>query len=257
VTPDEAKFCQYCGAQTADTASALPESRYILPKGSNVTLRTRSKRKSFLYDTPFGYPVLIVLVAVVGVAIVINSVSATHSKNQQAEERKQRVEEEQKRREADAAFNSMTSAQHIEQARLALKPNSTLSGINEGIRNLEAISASAPEAAEAKALQRKLAVAKERLERARAAAEASTERAERTLFAKTMENNLLHQGLSVDVLAIGKDNTTLHIKWVLVSKALAYQLSEKGEILESARKIGFRRVEITDGYNETWYWNLK
>lgn len=65
--------------------------------------------------------------------------------------------EEQGKLDAEANFKNMTSAQHIQQARLALEPGATLAAIDEGIRNLDAIPASAPEAAAAKAFKRKLA----------------------------------------------------------------------------------------------------
>ncbi len=64
-------------------------------------------------------------------------------------EEKQRKE----KREAAARFNAMTPAQHIERAKSALKTGATLTAIEEGLRHLEAIPASAREASRAKLLQ--------------------------------------------------------------------------------------------------------
>jgi PAS domain S-box-containing protein len=52
-------------------------------------------------------------------------------------------------REATAKFNAMTPAQHIESAKLALRPDATSDAITDGLRHLKAIPPSAPEAGRA------------------------------------------------------------------------------------------------------------
>ena len=59
-------------------------------------------------------------------------------------------------REATARFNAMTPAQHIERAKLALRPGATLDAIMDGLRHLKVIPPSAPEAGSAKTLQKDL-----------------------------------------------------------------------------------------------------
>jgi PAS domain S-box-containing protein len=71
-------------------------------------------------------------------------------------EEKQRAAAEQGKREAAARFNAMTSAQHIEQAKKALRPGATSHAIAEGLLHLKAIPLSAPEASTAKELQQDL-----------------------------------------------------------------------------------------------------
>ena len=71
-------------------------------------------------------------------------------------EEKQRATAEQGKREDAARFNAMTSAQHIEQAKKALRPGATSHAIAEGLWHLKAIPLSAPEASHAKTLQQDL-----------------------------------------------------------------------------------------------------
>ena len=132
---------------------------------------------------------------------------------------------------------------------------------------MAAIKRDAPEAKQAAQLRhqfeqaqkkRDAEIAKQRAVEAqqKAAADALVKRALRDGMAKNLEDRLLSEGYNVDVNAIGKDHTTMRIKWILVSKVLAHQLTEDGTFLRNCREVGFKRVEITDGYEETWYWNL-
>lgn len=71
-------------------------------------------------------------------------------------------------------------------------------------------------------------------------------------FAKDLEIRFLKGGMSVDVITKGKDSTILHYKYALVSKAFAYQVSQNTEFLSAAKKLGFKRVVLTDGFDDTW-----
>jgi PAS domain S-box-containing protein len=78
---------------------------------------------------------------------------------QYSPEQKHLVAAEKEKREAATRFSAMTAAQHIEMAKLALRPGATSDVIAEGQRHLRAIPASAPEAALGKNLQRDLSKA--------------------------------------------------------------------------------------------------
>ena len=78
-------------------------------------------------------------------------------------------EQQQRQRSAEAAFNKMTPAEHLEKAALALKPGSPLKLFDEALRNVKAVPPSAPEAKQAKILESKLI-------RAQAAAKVKTVR---------------------------------------------------------------------------------
>jgi hypothetical protein len=167
-----------------------------------------------------------------------------------------------------AEFEAMSAAEHLEKVKTSLRVGNSVSSVQDGIRHLEAIPEGSGERREAEDLKRQFdsETEKIRIENAKMAAkEAAREAKERAALnrilrdnmVQTIETGMLDKGYNVTVTAIGKDHTTLRIKWILVSKVTAHEFSKQGDFFEEARKIGFRRVEITDGYDETWYWNLK
>ncbi len=45
-------------------------------------------------------------------------------------------------------------------------------------------------------------------------------------------------------------------KYVLMSKALAYKIANEGRTLESAKNVGFKKLVFTDGFNNSWTYDL-
>jgi len=78
----------------------------------------------------------------------------------------------------------------------------------------------------------------------------------RRRYARELENTYLGQGLDVTVRASAQNATTLRITWILVSRPMAYQFSQSPTLFSGLRSQGFRRLEISDGYSQMWYWNL-
>lgn len=37
----------------------------------------------------------------------------------------------------------------------------------------------------------------------------------------------------------------------------AHQISENTQMFETARELGFKRMELTDGFDFAWSWNLQ
>ena len=191
------------------------------------------------------------------------------------QEAKQAVTEAEQKRSQDLAFAQLSPKEHLDKARALLTVeragkqvfDAPQSSIDEALEHLNAIKPSSSEFAKAQLLRQQFEAAQKRRDEENAriqvaeakkhtAEEASLNRTLRDGMAKTLEDNLLDEGYNVDVRAIGNDHTTLHIKWILVSKALAHQLSNQGDFFRNARSVGFKRVEITDGYDETWFWKL-
>jgi len=79
----------------------------------------------------------------------------------------------------------------------------------------------------------------------------------RKLYAKTFENNLLAQGMNVDIDAIGSRYTTLRVKWILATKVDAYQITNSDqELFQEMRAAGFKKFVVWDGYDQSWTWSL-
>jgi hypothetical protein len=75
-------------------------------------------------------------------------------------------------------------------------------------------------------------------------------------FAKQYEYGLLEQGMNVTVTTHGDRATTLKVKWILVSRVTAHEMSKDAEFFQTLRDLGFKKFIITDGYDESWYWDL-
>ena len=101
----------------------------------------------------------VLLFAFVGIIFVaiVNTPSQKKQKENTQSAREQKVRES-----GTVTFNNMNPAQHLAQAELALKPNTSLDAIDEGLRNLDAIPPYAPEAVPAKGLRHKFNLEKER-----------------------------------------------------------------------------------------------
>jgi len=78
----------------------------------------------------------------------------------------------------------------------------------------------------------------------------------RRVYARKLEKTYLDQGLDVTVTTQGGQATTLRIKWILVSRVVAHQFSQNSEVFSTLRTLGFKRLEISDGYDEEWYWTI-
>ena len=176
------------------------------------------------------------------VLMLVTFVWLNHTTEKQERMNREQSVQQQKQREED--FNRMTSKQHLETAKQLLDD-----GTVELCKKHLLADPNTPEAAEGKRLLKQV-------KSAEGAAAAVTKRVMRDAMVKKLENSMLDEGYSVDVNAIGTDHTVLRIKWILTNKALAHQFAKQGDFFASCRSAGFRRVEITDGYDETWYWDL-
>jgi hypothetical protein len=79
---------------------------------------------------------------------------------------------------------------------------------------------------------------------------------QRREYARNLESTYLDKGINARVTTRGSSATTLRIEWVLVSRVVAHQLAQDPILFESLRSLGFKRLEITDGYSETYSWKL-
>jgi hypothetical protein len=95
------------------------------------------------------------------------------------------------------------------------------------------------------------------MERTEKDAKLQSGRAERRAFAVTYERSLLGQGIDAHVTVSGKYDDVLNVKYILVSRPMAYQLSQSEEFIGGLRKLGFSRVNLEDGYDSSWYIDLK
>jgi hypothetical protein len=76
-------------------------------------------------------------------------------------------------------------------------------------------------------------------------------------YPKSAEANFLDAGQDVYITAEGKDLRTLKVRYILMGRPLAHQIGKNDKLLETWRRLGFHKVELTDGYRAGWTLNLK
>lgn len=78
----------------------------------------------------------------------------------------------------------------------------------------------------------------------------------RQAYAETLEKTYLEQGMDVSVSLSGPDNTTIKLKYVLMSRPMVYKLTNDAEAMGRLRELGFKKAIFTDGYFHTWDYPL-
>ncbi len=135
------------------------------------------------------------------------------------------------------------------------------------INHLDAIPKKSPLFAEAEMLRKEIIVKQKQqeeiLEQEQAAAEEKQKREnavfwvqERKAFAKTYEKELLQQGMDAYVTTQEEDNSVLQIRYILMNKSFVHNLSNNMEFIDTLRRMGFKKLRLTNGYDENWTVNL-
>lgn len=147
----------------------------------------------------------------------------------------------------------LTPPEALKKLKIAFK----LGDIVEANRVFKLIPEGTPEHKEAQQLyaDRKVTKAREEKETAQAAKKAAI--ANRKLFAKNYEQQLLSKGMDVYATVHGKENTTLKIKWILVSRPLVHKMINEGGTVDNLKNMGFTKLVMTDGYDDTWNIDLR
>jgi hypothetical protein len=85
---------------------------------------------------------------------------------------------------------------------------------------------------------------------------AQVEQQGRELYASTMEQIFIKQGMDARVTATGKQKEQLHISYALMSRPLIYQLRNEASLETGARSFGFKKIIFTNGFDgsigSTW-----
>ena len=147
------------------------------------------------------------------------------------------------------ALKEAEEKKDLQEIAAILKPDA----VDEGIRVYGRLSQLAPDN---KNYATKLAHFRKIKPQVDANKKARAELASRKAFAQATEEKFLAQGMSATVTARGRNSTTLYIKFVLVSKAFAYQVQHADNFISECRRLGFTKIEMHDGYSEGWSFSL-
>lgn len=83
----------------------------------------------------------------------------------------------------------------------------------------------------------------------------------REIYASSVEENFMKNGLDMKVRALGKEKKQLRITYALMSQPLVYKFQNEIKVNEQASKLGFTKLVYTNGFESelgnTWTIDLK
>ncbi|MEM9462022.1 MAG: hypothetical protein AAGF11_48130 [Myxococcota bacterium] len=80
---------------------------------------------------------------------------------------------------------------------------------------------------------------------------------QRETWASDYQTSLLDEGMDVRVSLRGKRKTKIKIRYALLNRAGVHQITKDGSFLNNLQKIGFERVTFSDGFYESWFYDLE
>lgn len=222
-------------------------------------MSSNSKKFSLVQKILIGSAALFGVLMVGVIAIGAISV-AREDKERKEVSARVRARALEKKAAAEAAFVAMTPSQHLDEAQKALDANQ----LDQVTRHLKAMPPNSPGVSTVHqrlaSMQAKAKAAKIVKEKEREAILQKELVEARKKFAEKLEYKFLDKGLNMDVTAEGKNADILKLKWALTSKVAAHEIS-KGDLIETARSLGFKKVYLTNGFEssmgESYTWDLK
>lgn len=76
-------------------------------------------------------------------------------------------------------------------------------------------------------------------------------------FAVKYEEILLARGLDAYVKTKGEKHDILEMKWVLVNRPLAHNMARDQDMIKTLTALGFKTLELEDGYDKGWTIDLQ
>lgn len=159
--------------------------------------------------------------------------------------------------EVDAELRKLETIRWIAAAnRAAAEQCDVPTALGEAWKNLRQIRADEGGFNEAKKSAAKLEKCRKTAERTLSAGLRALMVSQRISWADRYETSLLDDGIDADVIVHGKNKDFVKVRYILVGRALVHQITKDGEFLASLEKIGFKRVTFSDGFDESWYFDL-
>lgn len=145
-----------------------------------------------------------------------------------------------------------TDGEHLAEAKKMIDA----SKYSEAYAHLNAIQPSAKEYARAEKLHESLRKHEADLVNREADRQQKALITSREAFANYAEEHFLKSGHDFHVTVNGPNKTTITFKYVLMSRPMVYKINNETSFMTRLRSEGFRKLIMTDGYNETWTVNL-
>jgi len=121
---------------------------------------------------------------------------------------------------------------------------------------LSHIPQTAPEYSEAQKLLKKITKLKEKDLASIREKTAIEKHTKRLLYAAIIENRFLDKGYDITVKVLGKNATTLQLKYILTSRVMVHHISKDASLIQEWRDLGFKHIVFTDGFRSKWIMDL-
>src|ERR1043166_1779614 len=79
--------------------------------------------------------------------------------------------------------------------------------------------------------------------------QAKADALERVAYGALLQKRFWEQGADLKVTVSGKKKDRLRLKWVLFNDVWRYRMAKEDGIVPEAARLGFRRVDIENGYD--------
>lgn len=135
---------------------------------------------------------------------------------------------------------------YLERARAALDTKDVVSAE----KNLAEVSYGSPARAAANNMQKEISDLRQQ-------ARETLAQTSRLLYKETLEAVFLQQNMDVYVSTSGDSDTVLTLKYVLWSRPLVIKVANGGNVLETAKSLGFEKVVFDTGYRNNWVYDIK
>lgn len=153
-----------------------------------------------------------------------------------------------------------TSAEIVAEAKTALSKTKTSQETIAAAERLSTVPANAKEYKEAQKLiaayQKQRAAQEATEKKEKAINEKIVAKVVRKAVIAAMEKDLLSKGMDFYFTFEGKEEDILRVKYVLMSRPLIYKITNETEFTQNMQKTGVKKIIFTDGYNETWTFDL-
>lgn len=243
------KVCWQCRSEVHLLAKVCPACRVKLGDVKSNGLASR----------PLGCAVWLLMT--LGFIFALGFISMQCSTQRHVELKQEAIDEKQA--ETDR-LKAIPAAEHLVWARseiAGLQKQWSIDRFDKFISRTAQVNRSAAEWTEVQQLIKKgwtlQKTENARLEKERIAAEkklAKEQEPLRKAYAKELESQLLEKRMNADVTTGGPEHTVITIKWALVSKVTAHDISKNTKLHENLNSLHFKKLIITDGYRESWSW---
>lgn len=154
----------------------------------------------------------------------------------------------------EEAFNNLTPAQHLAEAKKALAEGNpeaedpkkrSFGRVQDARKHLEAIKRDAEEYGEARELLKEVAHREKEVKKLNVYTETATREfliKRREEAAKALEKDFLDKGMDVRTTLSGPDKTTLRMEYILFSRPMVHVLVTRSEMLSDLKEKGFLKV---------------